>query len=308
MGITGSWVAASAARPYASATKQGTGYNPIHEIRDGGRGRDKDTTPPGDVIVSVNPNITSPDIDWLCDEFQDDAYPGEAFRYEDSRPRWDETPPDYRDMTNSEEMGETQSWGPHFDSGPDGFPLPGPTGGTAAWLDVDRGETLENRRAIAVPTPGVSGGWLNKNRNGLAVSEAQDPGDWHDGYRPALDTSWAQGQGVREMSNDRAVARGTDAPRSAIQSRTAGMIARVWPNSFGNGGGSGTADMFPYQQSSDYRRAWRYRRSAPPPPEAHMFNTAEGRIPMSRSIPSDPYQGGAEAGDGSDYADSGWGY
>jgi len=309
MGITGSWVAASAPRSYAAATKQGTGYNPIHEIRDGGRGRDKDATPPSEVIVSVNPNITSPDIDWLCDDYEDETFPGESFRYQESRPRWhDSSTPDFRDDVNSEQMGEQQSWGPHFDSGPEGFPLGGPTGGSSAWLDVNRGEAAERQHAIAVPTRGVSGGWLNKNRDGLAVSEAQDPGPWQDGYVSAQTTSWAQGQGVRELDNERARERGTDAPRSAILSRTAGMMARVWPSSFGNGGGPGVPDMAPFQQSSDYRRAWRYRRAAPPPPEAHMFNTAEGRIPLTRAIPSDPYQGDTEAGDGSDYTDSGWGY
>jgi hypothetical protein len=309
MGITGSWAAASGPRAYAAATKQGTGYNPIHEVRDGGRGRDKDATLPGEALSSVPPALTADDIDWCSDYYVSDTpMDGEAWRYVDSRPKWNQEPPDFRDMTNSEEMGETQAWGPHFDSGPDGFPIPGPTGGAATWLDIDRGEVLENQRAIAVPTRGVSGGWKNKDRGPLAVAEAQDPGPWEDGYVPAVQTSWAQGQGVRRSDNDRAQLRGTDAPRSAIEARTAGMRVRTWPSSFGNGGGAGTADMFPFQQSSDYRKPWMFRRSAAPPAEAHTFNTMEGRIPLTRSIPTDPYQGDTETGDGSDYTDSEWGY
>lgn len=309
MAISGAW-ASRARQDYTGATKWGTGINPIHGVRDNGRGRvvgAKETLLPlGEPSDAVAPDLID-SVDWLCEgPYVDEQYAGETYRYQDERPRFDQTTPSFRGDTNSPAMGETTPWGVYFDANPDGdFPRPGPTGGTQVWLDVSHGERRERQHAIAVPTQPVTGGWLSKVRGAQAQAESQDP--TQPGFVFTINNSTVQGPGLKSSTNDRAVARGTDAPRSAITSRTAGMVEKVYGRSFGMGGGSGTPDMQPFQ-TSGYRRPWFMRTAAAPPYEDHQYNEMEGRIPINRTMPADPYLGDPEAdGTGEDTA-YGWGY
>lgn len=324
MAISGTWSSRYAnAQAYTGAKRWGTGYNPIHEVRDNpGRvtGIKENLYPLGDVSDAPPDALVYDDFYLGADWDGEEPYPDEVFRYQEEHPRWNEVTPQFRDSAESDAMGGPPSvpWGVYNDVNPvDGFPLPGPTGGMDPDLDVHHGEAEEHQHAIAVPTRGVSGGWLHKARGAVARAEYQDPAQ--PGYQFAITASEVQGQGVKALVNDRAVARGTDAPRESIQSRTAGMVIRQWPQSFGNGGGPGTADMFPFQQTAGLKRPFVSRHPGMPPFEEHYWNEMEGRVPLQRTVPPDPYQGdpetaGATGGTGAIYdlggddAAADWGY
>jgi hypothetical protein len=297
MAIGGSWATRYAnAQAYTGARRWGTGYNPIHEVRDNpGRvtGVKGNLFPLGEPSDSPPESILGPDDYVSADWDGEGSYPDEVFRYQDERPRWDQVTPQFRDESNSAAMGEQPPWGVYNDANPvDGWPLPGPTGGMDPYLDVHHGENTERQHAIAVPTRGLNGGWLNKARGAVARAEYQDPGD--PGYQLAINTSGLQGQGVKSRGNERAVARGTDAAREPIQSRTAGMVLRQFAQSFGMGGGAGTPDMQPFQQTAGLKRPFVPRKAGLPPFEEHTWNEMEGRMPIQRTVPPDPYQGDPE--------------
>lgn len=319
MAIGGSWATRYAnAQAYTGARRWGTGYNPIHEVRDNpGRvtgvkgnlfalGEPSDSPP--ESILSTDDYVTA---DWEGEQ----PYPDEVFRYQDTEPRWGTPTETFRDTTTSDVMGEWIPWGVYNDANPvDGFPLAGPTGGMNIALDIPHGEAEERQHAIAAPTRGLNGGWLNKARGDLARAEYQDPGD--PGYQLAINASGLQGQGVKSRGNERAVARGTDAAREPIQSRTAGMVFREFAKSFGMGGGAGTPDMQPFQLTAGLKRPFVPRKAGLPPMEEHTWNEMEGRYPIQRTVPPDPFQGdpetaGATGGTDAIYdmgEDTDWGY
>jgi hypothetical protein len=311
MAISGTWSDRYAnAASYTGALRWGTGYNPIHEVRDNpGRvtGIKENLYPFGDVSDAPPDSILGADdfvdSDWSGAE----PYPDEDFRYQDTLPRFGTNTETFRGESVSPVMGEWESWGPDFPESED-FPLGGPTRGMEEELDVHHGESEEHQHAIAAPTGGVSGGWLNKARGQVARPEAQLVGDpaaeW------AVNTGQVQGQGLKSSDNSRAVARGTDSPREGIQSRTAGMVVRQFPRSFAMGGGSGVADMFPYQQTAGLKRPFATRHAGLPPFEEHTWNEMESRVPLQRTVPPDPYQGdpetvGATGGTDAIYDESG---
>lgn len=311
MGLTGLW-AQRAASDYTGATKWGTGVNPIHAIPDMGRGRVIGTRqnpyPLGEPSGEVPSEFVDRDVDWLPDDYAVTAIPGEVFRYQGEHPDWGEVTPQFRDDTNGVVMGEQPSWGVYHDDNPvDGFPLPGPTGGMARWLDVSHGENVERQHAIAVPAGAVTGGWLGKVRGEPSAPESQEVGQ--EGFQWTLNNASRQGPGKQSLVNDRAVARGTDGPRSPILSRVAGATQKMYARSFEMGGGSGTPSMTPYQHTPGLRRPWFTRTAATPPDELHSMNTMEGRSPMVRTVPADPYQGPESAGDvGVSDIGPDWGY
>ncbi len=311
MGLSGLWQQ-RAAHDYTGATRWGNGVDPIHAVHDQGRGRVIGTRenlyPLGEPSDAVSPGLTAREIDWVCEDYVEAAVPGEYFRYQDEHPRWNEATPQFRDLTNSPAMGEQAPWGVVYDANPDdGFPLAGPTSGMQHWLDVDHGEVEEQQVAIAVPTPMVSGGWLGKVRGQLAKPEAQDA--TQPGFVPTINTAGVQGPGLKESANERALARGTDDPRSPIESRTAGMRDLRYGRSFGMGGGPGTPDMQPFQQTAGLKRPFMTRVAATPPIEDHFMNTMEGRTPLQRATSPDPYQGDPEVGPGGDTTVPGeWGF
>src|SRR6266567_6413181 len=319
MAIGGTWSSRYAnAQNYTGARRWGTGINPVHAVRDNpGRvtGIKENLSALGDPSDAPPEQLIGPD-DYGGSDYQgDEPYPDEVFRYQDERPRWNEVTPQFRDESNSGAMGEQPPWGVYGDANLiDGFPLPGPAGGMDPVLDIHHGESTERQHAIAVPTRGLQGGWLNKARGRDAHAEAQDPAQ--PGYQLAVNTAEQQGQGVKSRVNDRAVARGTDAPREAIASRTAGMAYRQFAQSVGMGGGPGTPDMQPFQQTAGLKRPFVPRRAGLPPAEDHYWNEMEGRVPLQRTVPPDPYQGdpettGATGGTGAlhDLGDGGeWGY
>lgn len=299
MAISGSWAERYAnAQSYTGALRWGTGVNPIHSVRDNpGRvtGIKENLYPLGDAS-DAPPDVLIDGEFYVGSEYDgEQPYPDEDFRYQDDEPRWGTPTQDFRGATlGNPVMGEWDEWG-------------GPTITDDTRVEVggmDHGEAEERQHAIAVPTGGVSGGWVNKARGAIAMAEYQDPGD--PGYQLAITTSGVQGEGVKSLVNDRAVGRGTDSARTPIQSRTAGMVMRSFAKSFGMGGGSGTADMQPYQQTAGLKRPFVSRHPGLPPMEDHYWNEMEQRTPIQRTPPPDPYQGAQEAADDNgDIADEG---
>lgn len=327
MATSGTWAERYAnAQAYTGAKRWGTGYNPVHEIRDNpGKviGTRENLLPLGEESDVVSDNILSPD-DYVTADWGGEApYPGEDFRYQDDEPRWGTPTESYRDDTHNAVAGEWASWGVYNDPNPvDGFPLPGPTGGMDSALDVSHGEDQERQRAIAVPTLSSLGGWRNKFRMSPALAAQNDGQDLGDPLAQwAVNTGKQQDQGVKSLDNSRAVLRGTDAARESILSRTAGMRNYQPATSFGMGGGSGTPDMQPFQQTAGLKRPFAIRAPGIPPMEDHTWNEMEGRAPMQRTVPPDPYQGDPEVigdtggtdaiydyGETGDAGDVDWGY
>lgn len=298
MAISGSWNERYAnAAAYTGALRWGTGINPIHGVRDNpGRvtGSKTNLYPLGE------PSDGSPEVlidadDYVCAEWEGEfPYPDERFRYQEDFPKWNETTPQFRDAVNSPAMGENLPWGPAYPESAD-FPLGGPTMGMERALDVSHGDDTEQQHAIAVPTRGLQGGWRNKARSTAALARdegAQLVGD--PAQQWAVNTAQVQGEGLKFLDNERALARGTDSPRSSIQSRTAAMRAYSPATSFGMGGGAGTPDMQPYGQTAGLKRPWVVRQPTLPPYEEHTWNEMEQRAPLQRTVPPDPYQGDPE--------------
>jgi hypothetical protein len=278
MAVSGSW----AARNFTGASKWGTGINPVHAIRDQGRGRQ----------YGLHQPVPGHDLQPAPEELMDhedwgycaaDYYGGEAeagVRAVYDRPGWgehvnrDDIPSDWP------ETGERQS-----------------AAGSAAFHAVPHESQEEAGRAVAVFREPVNGGWLNKARGEVNRPVTSHPRQYE------INTSWVQGAGIGVMRNERAVARGTDDPRSEIQSRDAGMVVKSWAKSYGMGGGPGAPDMRPYQQSS-LKRPFYFRTPGLPPAEVHSMNTIEGRQPLAYVAPDNPDTGSPATQDPAD----GYGY
>ena len=185
MAIAGSW-RSGAVTPsdYAGATRWGTGINPVHAIRAEGPGRGPTKEPLGSVGPSdaIDQSLTDPALYGFEGE-DGQFYIGEDYRYlEDDHPNWGENSAGRGDRTDMIMAAGPQpdptgfpSWGPHHDDNPvDGFPVGGPPGGAALRSQAE-GADLENQHAIAVPTQGYTGGWLNKAHGEVSAQVDSDP-------------------------------------------------------------------------------------------------------------------------------------
>ena len=289
MAITGGWRAAYVAQPYAGATRWGTGINPVHGLRDPEHHPETTKLPlgatgPGD----QSPEVILGPVAWGYQAEDAQFYAGEDYRYlADDHPNLGEAStgrPD-RDGQIMEVGAYPQpegwpSWGPaNVDGTSDDFPLTGPPGGAQVRAFSDELE-IERGRAIAIPTAGVTGGWLNKAHGLVLVARDSDPAQ--------LLVTTSGRQLHSHLDNGRAVARGTDEPREPIVNRLTGMKAKVFARSLGMGGGPGTPDMFPQQQDGIPKRPFFYRSGAMPPAEEHTWNTITYFEPVARTVPDDP--------------------
>lgn len=289
MAIAGAWRASSVTPlEYAGATRWGTGINPVHSVPDS----HKPTTtrePLGSTQWSgaAPEEIVGP-VQWGYSVEDQQFYGGEDYRYlEDDHPNLGENEAGRADRDGRiMEVGSLPqaegwpAWGPYNDDNPvDGFPVAGPPGGGEVRAHSD-GAEVENARAIAVPTRGSTGGWLNKARGEVARPVVSDESQIF------INTGGVQGQGLKSLDNTRALARGADNPRTAIQSRTAGMRVKQYAKSQGMGGSPGTPDMAPVTQGLPYRPFF-FRQGAMPVLEEHTWNEMEGRTAVVRTVPPD---------------------
>jgi len=288
--ISGLWASRQQGQDYSDAGKWGDGYHPIHESRDAGRGRAINSklsaAPEGDPApIDMGEFVDAP-IDWLGDSYSDGQDGSDDYPYMGQRgPRWGDC--NDRDDTDP---NSSVPWGA------DAEPV------RATSFGVDR----ERQTPVMGFGGPVSGGWANKSRGALALSEAQAVP--RNGYQLGINTSDVQGQGVRTMANERAVTRGTDDPRAEIRSRTAGQVLKEYALSFSMGGGPAAPDMSQQPLSVGLKRPFFFRTAATPPDEDHQYNEMESRTPIMRSVPADPWTGDAEdSGDDGDNYES-WGY
>lgn len=274
MAVAGTWSATNLR--FSGSGKWGTGINPIHGVRDNGRA--------DDILVSHE----QPRYDY------GGHVPAQLEETED----WGYCAGDYMSESGAglRMVDDRPGWGRQVDRSdlPANYPEPGEPGAGEDWRNVPHHSAEEAQATINVFQGGVAGGWLNKARGQVNRPVTSDPRQYE------INTSMAQGAGVGVMRNDRAVARGLPA-RSPIESRTAGMIVKSWARSFEQGGGPGTPRMVPFQQST-LKRPFYFRTAGLPPPEAHMMNTAEGRVPLQYVPPDNPPMGAdATAGQAGDY-------
>jgi len=290
MAIAGSWLAGAVTpEEYAGSTRWGTGINPVHAIWDEGPGRGESKLPLGSTGDSgtVGDDITDPNLYGFGDD-DSQYYIGEDYRYlEDDHPNWGDTTVGRADRDGEIMEAGTQpdptgfpSWGPHEVSDKDwqtGWPLGGPPGG-ARLRSQSEGSDLEHLNAIAVPTRGVTGGWLNKAHGEIGVPVDSDPAQL------LITTSEVQLNQTR--TNEAAVTRGTDDLRASIATRLTGQKVKSYAKSSGMGGGPGTPDMGPVTQDLPFR-PWFFRSAAVPPPPDTTFGVMTSTEPIERVPPVD---------------------
>jgi hypothetical protein len=293
MAISGAWKAgAVTTSDYVGAARWGTGVDPIHGVYEN-QGRPIASREPlmkGDPQTgSVPENITGP-LMWGYSDEDAAYYGGEDYRYlADDHPNWGE---DEAGGTRADRDGDIMqagippqaegwpSWGPHEVTQGDliaGNPLGGPPGGADLRAYSD-GSEIENNRAIAVPTPGWRGGWLNKAHGLIEEAEGSAASQYE------ITTSMAQLHLARV--NTAAQARGTDDPRAPIETRLTGQKVKTYAADWNTGGGPGTPDMRQQPQNLPYR-PWFFRQAQMPPPPETYYGTMTAFDPIERTLPAD---------------------
>lgn len=278
--ITGSW-GRTYTVPYASAAKWGTGINPIHQfygsepLRVYGRNQEMpDVTPPhaadADFIEYAAPWGYQPEDIAGLDVFQIDS-PEENRKglqfIQDGWPDWGQTTPETRGKVDPRSVYPVGSPGiiasriREFRYGP---------------RDVDSEVSNE------IPTETVSEGWLNKPASGMGEGESGDDVVVSDPSQYEVQTSMTQRH--KTKVNDRAVLRGTDESRTAIESRIAPMKLKVYS------GEERHYDMFPVQMDDIPRPFW-YRRAGTGRSVEMQVNEMVVVAPLQRTVPPDPSMG-----------------
>jgi hypothetical protein len=284
--IAGSWLAGAVTpADYAGATRWGTGINPVHALYDSHKpGQTKE--PLGSTADSGSPpeEILGPAM-WGYSVEDAAVYGGEDYRYVDiDHPNRGESVVGRGDRGGpgayALEVADFPAWGPHGadTEDPDAWQLPGHPGGARIRSDSHQAED-ELVHMIAVPTRGVSGGWLNKAHGAVEEAQTSDPAQYE------MTTSMQQLH--RQFDNGRATGRGTDDPRTPIGNRLTGVKEKHYAMSVGMGGGPGAPDMAVLSTDSIPRRPWFYRSAGVPPAEDHTWNEITYFDPIGRELPSD---------------------
>jgi hypothetical protein len=293
--VTGAWMERTGmAVPYAGAAKWGTGINPVHQYYGGGSPRQPkptDITPPSEstegYIESQAPWGYSTDdfagIDAVAN--LDEAIHGVPF-VQDDYPSWDETTPDIRAEV--------------------------PVNSSAPWNASTRFKNIlrsvlagpGNRGMIAgnatwqTPTETVSEGWINKPASGMHEGDipASEPAD---NSQVFIQTS--QVQRNKQLSNQRAVMRVTDAERTPIGSRVAPMKLKVYSQ------GERLYDMYPYE-ANVIPRPFYFHRAATGRVDEMEPNEMYVTSPLQRTVPADPSMGDEDLGVPDGYTEEDIGY
>jgi len=308
--------------PYATAAVWGTGIDDIHSfygegppLRVIGRGghigsspvanmapRDRGYQQPAD---ASNPN---PDqmllwgypggVNYGPDSFgagadapisEEDVGWDDTF-YMDDRPAWGDEAAYQRLRGDTQDQTRWGQWGERFRSLREGaaryrsFPQQPLKGQAEAYSPISA-EPVDS-----YPTETVSEGWINKSRAGAASYPADaEPAD---NAQVFVQTSMTQRYGTR--FNTRAQQRGTDDPRTEIDSRVEPMIAKQYST------GERNYDMFPYQ-IDQIERPFRYRTAGLGPAEWMRTNEINSLSPVQRTPPADPSMGVTEVAPAEDY-------
>jgi hypothetical protein len=254
--------------PYQGAGVWGTGINPVHSFygspndRLGGlRPREGDVTPPFGAVPQEL--IPEPMYGYQMEDRPNQYY------VSDGRPGWNVEPPENPSRYST---GDMPSWNA--------------TGAARTrFRSLMQGAYSTWRGKLPAanymePSETVSEGWVNKPTGRPANSKPSDPSQYE------IQTSMQQR--YRARNNDNAVLRGTDYPRSHINSRVTGMIVKEYSM------GDRIYDMQPKEQSPDNPRMSRdfYYRTAGTGLQDQMAPNAMYDITtIERTPPSDPYMG-----------------
>lgn len=228
MTIKGAWLASQQGTvPYASALKQGTGWNPIHASMDNGTGR---ATAPDGTVNGADPTIlgdfTVDDFGY-CDEDSTNILYGYGVQTGTSdRPDWGE-PAGY---SRSGVMEGYPSWG-----------KPKVGGMRGAFIrSIRRGQEIGLRSKVIPSEPAVEG-LLNKQHGEVENAQVSDPAQY------IMQTSMVQRDKTRAGSQRSGSQSDFDAP---IESRITGQKLRYWPE------GERNYDMEPKVQDQMLRPFW----------------------------------------------------
>lgn len=260
---------------YGGPLKQGTGWNPIHAIRDG----DGRNIAPDGTTNLVSEDLTSD--------------PGDEYGYTDEDMFMFGDPPGYG-AENPRELGITDrpvwgedegtrtdmptdypSWGAVNDLNGSNGQLPvGIPGGTVIRAQ-EKGAVASNT-ANVLPDETVTQGWRNKaSRPDEYEAEIADP------ISMIMQTSAIQRNKVREGSQISGTASEYSAP---VKSRTMGPKLKFWS------GEQRHYDMAPKAQEQMVRPFW-LRTGGTGDPTAMAPNEMYLSEPYQRTPPSDPYLG-----------------
>lgn len=278
--IRGMWARNNVGPVFSGATKWGTGIDPIHSYY--GDPTEQNIGVYGRQGLAVRPDV------------QDPAYASEQFV--EQRPPWGYDPGDIAGLDVYASPHEAvngvpfiqDGWPNLDDSTPQtranlqryaDYPVGSPGIVASALRALRIGpKDLDSEKSNQIPTETVSEGWENKPQGELADAE------------PASDaqvfTQTSMTQRYRTRTNDAAVARLTDGPRSPISSRTTGQKLKYFS------GGERHYDMAPFQQDQMNRPFW-YRTfgTGPQTPDYLDANEMNPVSPLQRTPPADPYLG-----------------
>lgn len=293
--VTGSW-AQRVSVPYVGANVWGTGINPVHKYR---MGAPRDAKPGLDEIIPAS-----------------EAQSG----FVETHAPWGYNPDDIAGLDTFASDYQAIN-GVYFD--PDDRPDLGvpatvsrasvpqdssrPWGSSGGYKNILRSimtgpgnvNSLGSGFSYETPSETVSEGWVNKAASGMGdgdIPEAE-PAPASQSF---VQTSMVQRH--RQLSNTRALMRGTDEAREPVASRIAPMILKIYS------GQERHEDMFPYQIDQIPRPFW-YRRAATGRVDEMGPNEMVVISPISRTPPADPSMGESDldVGDGGyTYEDSGW--
>lgn len=265
--VSGAWAQANTV-PYTGERKWGTGYNPVHEeygegppLRVSGRNEGY----PGEQGPSAYPDTVSTYELWGYTP-EDSVSLGLTY---DGRPSYNIDSPEFRGNTD-----DYPAWN-------------APLRVRRRFLAIPGGaHRFRQKLANALPNETVTEGWLNKPKGQPANARVSDPSQYE------VQTSMRQR--YERQVNTAATERGTDEPRTGIDSRVVGQKLKVYS------GQERHYDMFPYQIEDMPRPFW--IRSAGTGPEQWMDpNSMVVNTPIMREPPPDPYQGQPESTLQSDY-------
>lgn len=264
---------------YASALKQGTGWNPIHAIRSG----DGRNIAPDGTTNLVPQELTTDtfDQDWGYtdeDEYMFmDSTPESESRIEvgvADRPSWGVPP---AGGANRASMPENYpSWGPVSYLNDSGVELPrGIPGGTV--IRSEEKGAIASSNPNQVPDETVNQGWINKDSGPVADAVVSDPSQYE------MQTSMTQRDKVRAGSQSSGTASEYEAP---IKSRITGQKIKWWTPA----GEPRHYDMAPKAQEQMIRPFW-LRTAGTGDPSLMQANEFYVSTPYQRTPPLDPDQG-----------------
>lgn len=264
----GAW-AARYAQPYTGASVWGTGVNQVHAVYGSPADRLQPLAPrEGEAVPAQN---RTPAGEGQQDDTPDTSYWG----YDPEQIA--NTTGDYIYYDDRPHLG-TDSQNSKVRSNSQGHPPANATGmAKAAFRAIMGGAHRVNQKLVdGYPSETVSEGWINKATSTVADAKPADDS------QVFIQTSMTQR--YRTRSNANAQLRGTDAPRSSIDSRVMAMVEKVYST------GERSYDMEPREQD-EIPRPFYYRTAGTGDPSYMAPNEMWDVGPVQRTPPPDPSLG-----------------